>query len=332
MVPQYAVGLSHGEARTEAPCCATLFKGITAVYETYFGFRQKPFSLLPDPRYLYASRTHKIAANLLEYGLAEQAGYVVLTGEVGTGKTTLLRYLLQRVENEVVVGLVTNTHHAFGELMKWIMLAYDLDFRGKDQVEQHQLFVDYLINRYAQGQRVVLIVDEAQNLGMEALEQLRMLSNVNSEADHLLQLILVGQPELRALLQRPEIRQFVQRIAIDYHLEPLSAEETGFYIQHRLEVAGASPHLFTEEAQAIVQYFAKGIPRLINSLCDYALVFAYADGRQEIDANTVIDAAAERMQGGLNIFAPMPDLSREDIKRWILGGSVAPRPGLARAL
>jgi general secretion pathway protein A len=303
------------------------------VYETYFGFRQKPFSLLPDPRYLYASRTHKIAANLLEYGLAEQAGYVVLTGEVGTGKTTLLRYLLHRVRDEVVVGLVTNTHQSFGELMKWIMLAFDLDFRHKDQVEQHQIFVDFLIQCYAQGKRIVLIVDEAQNLGMEALEQLRMLSNVNSESDHLLQLILVGQPELRALLQRPELRQFVQRIAVDYHLEPLSRDETARYIRHRIEVAEGSRQLFDDAACVAVHYFAKGIPRLVNSLCDYALVFAYADNRQIIDIDTIIDAAGERMQGGLSVFAQPPSgLSREDVKRQILAEATPRRPGLAAAI
>jgi general secretion pathway protein A len=297
------------------------------VYEAYFGFRQKPFSLLPDPRFLFASRTHRIAANLLEYGLAEQAGFVVLTGEVGTGKTTLLRYLLQRVREEVVVGLVTNTHHSFGELIKWIMLAFDLDFRHKDQVEQHQIFVDFLIARYAQGKRVVLIVDEAQNLGMEALEQLRMLSNVNSEADHLLQLILVGQPELRSLLQRPEIRQFVQRIAVDYHLEPLSLEETTHYIRHRIHIAEGDPRIFDDAACAAVQFFTQGIPRLLNSLCDYALVFAYADNRRTIDVDTVIDAAAERMQGGLSVFAPLPrNMSREELKNRILAevGQVRP--------
>jgi general secretion pathway protein A len=292
------------------------------VYEAFYGFKQKPFSLLPDPRFLYPSRTHKIALSLLEYGLAEQAGYVVLTGEVGTGKTTLLRSLLHSVHEEVVVGLVTNTHHAFGELMKWILLAYDLDFRGKDPVEQHQIFVDYLIQRYAEGKRVVLIVDEAQNLSAETLEQIRMLSNVNSEADHLLQLILVGQPELRVLLHRPEVRQFVQRISVDYHLQPLSREDTLNYVRHRLEVAGGDPRLFDEEACAAVHFFARGVPRLVNSLCDYALVFAFADERRRIGIETVIDAAAERMQGGLSGFATLPeDLARENVRDWLLGAS-----------
>lgn len=288
------------------------------MYEAFFGFKQKPFSLLPDPRFLYASRTHKIAINLLEYGLSEQAGYVVLTGEVGTGKTTLLRNLLHSLRDTVVVGLVTNTHSSFGELMKWILLAYDLDFRGREPVEQHQIFVDFLIGRYAQGKRVILIVDEAQNLGSEALEQLRMLSNVNSEADHLLQLILVGQPELRALLQRHELRQFVQRISVDYHLEPLAREEVQRYVRHRLEVAGGDGQLFDPPACAAVHYFARGIPRLINSLCDYALVFAYADDRRVIDLDTVIDAASERISGGLGAFAAPAGLSREALRTAIL--------------
>ena len=292
------------------------------MYEAFFGFKQKPFSLLPDPRFLYGSRTHKIAVSLLEYGLAEQAGYVVLTGEVGTGKTTLLRHLLHSVRNEVVVGLVTNTHHAFGELMKWILLAFDLDFRGKDQVEQHQIFVDHLIRRYAEGRRVVLIVDEAQNLAGETLEQLRMLSNVNSEADHLLQLILVGQPELRALLMRPELRQFVQRIAVDYPLQPLQVDDTTAYIRHRIGIAGGSPYLFDDEACAAVHFFARGIPRLINALADYALVFAFADDRVRIDLDTVIDAAAERMSGGLGAFErPAEELTREQLKARILGAA-----------
>ena len=277
------------------------------MYETFFGLKQKPFSLLPDPRFLYASRTHKIAINLLEYGLAEQAGLVVLTGEVGTGKTTLLRHLLHLARDETVVGLVTNTHRSLGDLMRWVLLAFDLNFRGKDQVEQYQVLLDALVERYAEGRRCVLIVDEAQNLSEEALEQLRMLSNVNSEADHLLQLILVGQPELRETLKRPELRQFVQRIAVDYHLEPLGREETARYIAHRLEVAGAARPIFTAEACAAVHYFSRGIPRLVNSLCDLALVHAYAEDVAEVDIDTIIGAAEARARGGLAAFAALPD-------------------------
>lgn len=294
------------------------------MYESFFGLREKPFSLLPDPRFLYASRTHRVAINLLEYGLAELAGFVVLTGEVGTGKTTLLRHLLHQVGQETVVGLVSNTHRSFGELLKWILQAFGLEFRGRDSVEQHGIFVDYLITQYGEGRRVVLIVDEAQNLGHEALEQLRMLSNINAETHHLLQLILVGQPELRAMLQRPDQRQFAQRIAVDYHLEPLSRSETAAYIRHRLTVAGGDPNLFDDDACAAVHWFAYGIPRLVNSLADLALVWAFADGMAGVGLNTVIEAALERSKGGLAPFAKLEgDMSSERIKDLILGKASA---------
>ena len=289
------------------------------MYESFFGLKQKPFSLLPDSRFLFASRTHRIALNLLDYGLAEQAGFFVLTGEVGTGKTTLLRHLLNRIKDDIVVGLVTNTHHSFGELMRWILLAFDLDFRDKDRVEQHQVLIDALLEHYGAGRRCVLIVDEAQNLDRETLEQLRMLSNINAESDHLLQLILVGQPELRETLKRPELRQFVQRIALDYHLEPLRREETSDYIEHRLRIAGAERQIFTGEAQAAVYYFSRGIPRLVNSLCDLAMVYAYAEDLQEVGIKTIIEISQVRSQGGLVAFQrPADGLSAEQIEAKIL--------------
>jgi general secretion pathway protein A len=295
------------------------------LYESFFGFAQKPFSLLPNPYFLYGSRTHRIAINLLQYGLEEQTGYVVLTGEVGTGKTTLLRELLHRSYGNLTIGLVTNTHQSFGELMKWILQAYDISFRDKDRVEQHQALLDFVIERYASGKRVVLIIDEAQNLSGEALEQLRMLSNINSENDHLLQIIMVGQPELRQILSSPQLRQFVQRIAVDYHLEPLNVEETTAYIAHRLQAAGGKSDLFTAEACRAAHFFSGGVPRLINAVCDYALVFAFADERQLIDVDTVLDAAAERMQGGLGSFTRLPDtMSREQLRHALVTGEPLP--------
>jgi type II secretory pathway predicted ATPase ExeA len=294
------------------------------LYEAHFGLHEKPFSLLPDPRFLYAGRTHAMAMHMLEYGLAEQTGYVVLTGEVGSGKTTLLRHLLRSVDNHVLIGLVTNTHASFGELMKWIMLAFDLDYGEKDAVAQHQIFTDFLIERYAHGQRVVLIVDEAQNLGRDALEQLRMLSNINAEADHLLQLILVGQPELRQLLNDPSLRQFVQRISIDYHLKPLEREDTVAYVRHRLATAGGDDGVFDANALAAVHYFSRGLPRLINSLCDLALVYAFAEDRADVDFDTVISVIETRVQDGLSTFRPLPEAgSAASLRQMILEDDVA---------
>ena len=293
------------------------------MYEAHFGLREKPFSLLPDPRFLYPGKTHAMAMHMLEYGLAEQTGYVVLTGEVGTGKTTLLRHLLKSVDEQVLVGLVTNTHESFGELMKWIMLAFDLPFRDLDAVEQHQRFSDFLIQRYAHGQRVVLIVDEAQNLGRPALEQLRMLSNINSEADHLLQLILVGQPELRATLQTEGLRQFVQRISIDYHLRPLPREDAIAYIRHRLVVAGGSPDLFDESAMVAIHFFARGLPRLINSLCDLAMVYAFAEDQPMVDFETVLSVVETRISDGLSTFRALPtSTDRAEVRQTILEGAL----------
>lgn len=290
------------------------------MYETFYGLTQKPFSLLPDPRFLYASKTHSLALNLLEYGIADQPGFVVLTGEVGTGKTTLIRHLLDLIEDEVVVGLVPPTYPSLDELVKWILLAFDLDFRDMDRVEQHKILIDFLIKRYAEGKRCVLIVDEAQHLGAEALEQLRIFSNVNSGTDRLLQFILVGQPEFRTLLKRPDLRQFVQRISVDYHLQPLSRQDTGNYIRHRLQVAGGDPQLFDDAACAAVHHFSQGIPRLINALCDLALVHGYADEAPQIGIDLVIDAAFARAEGGIFRFETLSaDTSREQVKAQILG-------------
>ena len=294
------------------------------MYEQFFGLKQKPFSVLPDPRFLYTSRTHKAALNLLEYGLAEQAGFVVLTGEVGTGKTTLLRQLLHQAADDIIVGLITNTHASFGDLLKWILLAFDLDCHGDDQIERHKVLIDFVIECYAEGRRCVLVIDEAQNLSVAAIEQLRMLSNINSEADHLLQIFLVGQPELRNVLMQRELRQFVQRIGIDYDLKSLTVEETTQCIAHRLAVAGASRRLFTDQAAIAVHYFSRGIPRLINNLCDMALLYAYADDLPEVDIDTVVEAVAVRAQGGLTALTALPEASSpEQLKARILERAVS---------
>lgn len=278
------------------------------MYETFYGLKEKPFSLLPDPAFLYLSRQHEMAITLLEYSLENQAGFCVITGKAGTGKTTLLRRLLNQIGDDVSIGLITNTHHSFGELLRWILHAFSLDDGGDNRARQHRIFTDYLIAQYAKNRRTMLIIDEAQNMSAAALEELRMLSNINSEKDFLLQVILVGQAPLRELLRHPELEQFAQRVAVDYHLDGLSCEETRGYIRHRLRVAGGEHELFTDDACDAVFAHSGGIPRLINLLCDLALVYAYGGQAAVVTGELVEQVVSEREQhGALPVFVVAPE-------------------------
>lgn len=266
------------------------------MYEKFYGFQEKPFSLLPDPEFLYPSRKHRMALTLLEYGLTNQASFSVITGDIGTGKTTLIRQLLNQMERDMVVGLITNTHPSFGELLQWILMAFNLECRSRDKVEMYKAFMDFLIEQYAANRRTVLIVDEAQNMGPQALEELRMLSNVNSEKDQVLQVILAGQPGLRDNLRDPRLEQFAQRISVDYNLEPLAADETREYIRHRLSIAGGDAGIFDDAACEAVFRYSGGIPRLVNLLCDTALVYGYAEQTRHIGAALIEDVARDKQQ------------------------------------
>jgi len=268
------------------------------MYEAYYGFNEKPFSLLPDPGFLYPSKRHRLALMILEYGLMNEAGLIVVSGAIGSGKTTMIRHLLNKVDENLTIGLVSNTHRSFGEFLQWVLMAYGLDYSGKDKVSAYQAFVEFLIQQYGEGKRTVLIVDEAQNMSPEALEELRMLSNINADKDMVLQMVLVGQPELREVLQRPELTQFAQRVGAEYHLEGMNAEDTAAYIRHRLKVAGGDPQLFDERACQEVYEHSGGVPRLINLLCDTALIYAFADDRGTVDAKLIRDVAREKQRGG----------------------------------
>jgi general secretion pathway protein A len=269
------------------------------MYETFYSFREKPFSLLPDPAFLFLARQHSTALAVLEYGLVNQAGFTVVTGEIGCGKTTLIRHVLNSLGQDITVGLLSNTQR--GELLQWVLMAFGLDYRGKEKVALYETFLEFIIDEYAKNRRTVLIIDEAQNLGVDALEELRMLSNVNADKDQVLQLILVGQPELRAILSRPTLIQFAQRVAVDYFLGPLENEQIGSYIRHRLEIAGGDPALFKPEACQLVYHQSEGIPRLINLLCDTALVYGYAAGKQKIDVELVREVVQDK--AGSLLFA-----------------------------
>jgi type II secretory pathway predicted ATPase ExeA len=269
------------------------------MYEAFYGFKEKPFSMLPDPGFLFLSKKHRAALTLLEYGLLNHVGFCVISGEPGAGKTTILRALLERVPDNVTVGLITNTHQSFGGLLDWVLSAFDLHRPDLTHVEMHQLFMDYLIEEYANHRTVLLIIDEAQNMTSETLEELRMLSNVNSEKDQLLQVMLAGQPSLKDTLSRPELMQFAQRIAVDYHLEPLGAIETCGYIQHRLVTAGAERNIFTPAACERIHCYSGGTPRLINLLCETALVYGFADQLDMIDVDLVDEMVQERMKNSV---------------------------------
>ena len=276
------------------------------MYERYFGLTARPFTLTPDPAFLYPSRQHAMALTMLEYGLESQAAFSVLTGEIGSGKTTLLRKLVRQLGESTTVGLISNTHTRFRAIHAWALSALGVKPPADSEIAVYEALVDHLVKEYARGRRTLLILDEAQNLSVEALEELRLLSNVNSEKDLVLQILLVGQPELRATLSRPELRQLAQRVSVDYHLKALDANETAAYVWHRFEVVGGDPTVFGPDALEIIHAQTRGVPRLVNQLCDYALVYAYAEGQRDIDAGLISQVVNDR-RGGVALGGMPPE-------------------------
>jgi type II secretory pathway predicted ATPase ExeA len=269
------------------------------MYRAFYGLRERPFSLVPDPDYLLLTRQHSMALTMLEYGLASEAMITVLTGEVGSGKTTMLRHLLNRLPPSVAVGLVNVTPDQSSSLLHWIAAALDVAVDDSDPVGAFRALTGHIIGIYAAGRRLLLIMDEAQNLSIVRLEELRLLTNMNADKHLVIQLLLVGQPELREKLACSALRQFVQRVSIDYHISPLNAEETQAYVRHRLATAGGSPDLIDVEAIAAAHAASGGVPRLINQLCDMALVYGYADQQPVIDRATMEQVVNDRIAGGL---------------------------------
>jgi general secretion pathway protein A len=264
------------------------------MYERHFGFTSKPFALTPDPAFLYLSRQHAMALTMLEYGLESQAAFSLLTGDIGSGKTTLVRRLLRALGPHVAVGLISNTHDRFHSIHGWALSALGIVPADDSDIAKYEALVDSFVREYSKGRRTLLILDEAQNLSIDVLEELRLLSNVNSEKDLVLQILLVGQPELRKKLARPELRQFAQRVSVDFHLRPLDRHETHAYVHHRLSVAGGDEELFSPDAIEFVYVRTNGIPRLLNQLCDFALVYAFAEGRTSIDADLISQVDRDR--------------------------------------
>lgn len=258
------------------------------IYTSHFGLKERPFSLVPDPGFLYWSGPHAQAYTMLEYGVLTCAPITVITGEVGAGKTTLLHHLLKELEDEVSIGLIANAHGDRGELLRWVLLALDEPADPQaSYVDLFGQFQEHLIEQYAQGRRTILIFDEAQNLSRESLEELRMFTNVNSNKDELLQLVLVGQPELRDIIRRPDMTQFAQRVAASFHLRAMDARTVRGYIGHRLAIAGAARNFFSKAATDLVHAATGGVPRLVNQLCDLAMVYACTKNSARIMRGTV---------------------------------------------
>lgn len=289
------------------------------MYEEFYQFNERPFTLAPDPSFLYLGKSHSRAMDILEYGIVSDAGITVISGEVGTGKTTIVRNLLDQLDENFTVGMITNTQKSFGDLIKWVLLSYDINTDESDHIKLYQKFVEFITKEHRAGRRVILIIDEAQNLGMDALEDIRMLTNINVDKTLVLQLVLVGQPELVELLRQKELRQFAQRVSADYFLEPLTFRETENYIKHRISVAGGDDNLFKQTAYATVYYHSGGIPRVINTICDMSLVYGFADEAPRISKEIVLDAIRDRKVGGLVIRDDQQvNQAAEDLRQQII--------------
>jgi len=258
------------------------------IYTEHFKMRERPFTLVPDPDFLYWSPMHKRAYAILEYGIVTRGPITLITGEVGSGKTTLLHHLLRSIEDDLQIGLVSNAQGDRGELLRWILSALDQPTEtNATYVQLFEQFQSYLIDQYAQNKRVIVIVDEAQNLSRENLEELRMFTNINSNKDELFQLVLVGQPELREIVMRPDLSQFAQRVSAHFHIGPMDAKTVREYIVHRLVQAGGKEEFFSVMACDMIYEQTGGVPRLVNQLSDLCMVYAFANGERMITPDIV---------------------------------------------
>lgn len=278
------------------------------MYEAFYKLRSRPFLTVPDPDFLFWTDTHSLAFTMLRYGIMSRAPITVITGDIGAGKTTLLRQLLRDVPSDLIVGLVSNMQAGRGQLLHWVMMALGDKSGDLPYVTLFSQFQEFLIEAYANNQRVVLIFDEAQNLSPEQLEELRMLSNINADKDELLQLVLVGQPQLRELLARPDLVQFAQRISADFHLTTMSASEVTAYIEHRLAVSGSEWRIFPDRTCQLIHLATHGVPRLVNILCDLCLVYGFSADKKVIEEPLLREFLGSAQRRGIyQQFAPLPE-------------------------
>ncbi|WP_419810575.1 ExeA family protein [Bacterioplanoides sp.] len=287
------------------------------MYEAFYGFKTKPFTLQTDPALLYLGEVHTVALATLEYGLLNRSGFTVITGEIGSGKTTLLARLLDNIEENQTIGFLNHTHENLGQLLPWVLHAFGQDYLSDNPIVLYDRFRKFLQQEHQAGRQAILIIDEAQNLSLSVLEELRTLSNINFGAAQLLQIVLVGQPELRDKLKDPKLKQFIQRIAVDYHVPTLNKNETREYIIHRLCQAGREEEIFTGRSYELIYNLSGGVPRIINVICDTILSYGFADQRTSLDERYVVTVMKDRVSGGL--LALGYDPRREGVQRPVTG-------------
>jgi general secretion pathway protein A len=270
------------------------------MYRSFYHFKERPFNLFADPKYLYLSSKHKDALAYLDYALTIQSGFIVITGDVGTGKTTLLKHVVRNLDDSLHVAMIFNTNITPLELLQMILREFDLDAFYKQKSQCYEALYDFLLAQFSQGKQCLLFIDEAQNLSPSAMEEIRMLSNLNEGDDTPFQIVLSGQPGLKLKLERKNMRQFAQRVSMDFVLKPLDRDEVKDYILHRMKVAGrqAEDSLFTDSAYERIYQASHGYPRLINILCEGALVYGYADELTTIDAPVIEGVLNDKKIGG----------------------------------
>src|ERR671934_1163817 len=268
------------------------------MYLSFYGLREAPFAPTPDPKFLFQSARHREALAQLIYGVRERKGFIVLTGEIGTGKTTLLRTLLERLDASTPVAYVHNSALGIEGLLEYILQDWGVKSRASTHAQRLFELNEFLIDQHAKGMSPVLVIDEAQNLTVETLEAVRLLSNFETSSQKLMQILLVGQPELREKLNLPELRQLKQRVGLRCHIAPLSPEEARQYIRHRLRIAGATDAgIFSDAAIQKIQEYSQGTPRVINIVCDHCLLSGYADSKRRIDSG-LVEEAIEYLEEG----------------------------------
>src|SRR6266850_5067821 len=268
------------------------------MYLQFFGLREAPFNPTPDPKFLFQSTRHREALAQLLYGVSERKGFTVLTGEIGTGKTTLLRTMLERLDQSTSVAYVHNTALSIEGLLEYVLQDWGVKSVATTHAQRLFELNEFLIDQHRAGLSPVLIIDEAQNLSIPTLEAVRLLSNFETNSQKLMQILMVGQPELRDKLNAPELRQLKQRIGLRCHIGPLSPEETRLYIRHRLRIAGATDAgIFTDAAIQRIAEYSQGTPRVINIVCDHCLLSGYADSKKRIDSG-IVDEAVEYLEEG----------------------------------